>query len=211
MRKNIERIIGLTLCMGMLAGCAQTPESSLVRQKGNKALDSYKEADNNVDMVESDSSADQTNTSQSTGTADSITATDDSTDNISAARTTIRDLLNAPETYKSQVTDDTAKLVVNTDASVEIPDVEKISAISVTPAEVTQDLLDRITDAFFSDAKIYTADSYYVQTKDEIKQKIDELKEDVANGNLDPNNYGTDDNGNLVYCLLYTSDAADEL
>ena len=199
MRKNIERIIGLTLCMGMLAGCAQTPESSLVRQKGNKALDSYKEADNNVDMVESDSSADQTNTSQSTGTADSITATDDSTDNISAARTTIRDLLNAPETYKSQVTDDTAKLVVNTDASVEIPDVEKISAISVTPAEVTQDLLDRITDAFFSDAKIYTADSYYVQTKDEIKQKIDELKEDVANGNLDPNNYGTDDNGNLVY------------
>ena len=45
MRKNIERMIGLTLCMGMLAGCAQTPESSLVRQKGNKALDSYKEAD----------------------------------------------------------------------------------------------------------------------------------------------------------------------
>ena len=65
---------------------------------------------------------------------------------------------------------------------------EKISAIAVTPAVVTQDLLDGITDAFFSNAKIYTADSYYVQTKDEIKKKIDELKEDVANGNLDPNN-----------------------
>ena len=89
--------------------------------------------------------------------------------------------------------------MVNTDAAVEIPDVEKISAISVTPAAVTQDLLDGITDAFFSNAKIYTADSYYVQTKDEIKKKIDELKEDVANGNLDPNNWGTDDNGNLVY------------
>ena len=76
---------------------------------------------------------------------------------------------------------------------------EKISAISVTPAAVTQDLLDGITDAFFSNAKIYTADSYYVQTKDEIKKKIDELKEDVANGNLDPNNWGTDDNGNLIY------------
>ena len=35
--------------------------------------------------------------------------------------------------------------------------------------------------------------------KDEIKKKIDELKEDVANGNLDPNNWGTDDNGNLIY------------
>ena len=41
-----------------------------------------------------------------------------------AVRTTIRDLLNAPETYKSQTTDDSAKLVVNTDATVEIPDVE---------------------------------------------------------------------------------------
>ena len=35
--------------------------------------------------------------------------------------------------------------------------------------------------------------------KDEIKKKIDELKKDVANGNLDPNNWGTDDNGNLGY------------
>ena len=200
MRKNIERMIGLTLCMGMLAGCAQTPESSLVRQKGNKALDSYKEADDkDVNMAGNASSADQTTASESTGTSDTAASTDVHPDNASAARTTIRDLINAPETYKSQVTDDTSKLVVNTDAAVEIPDVEKISAISVTPAAVTQDLLDGITDAFFSNAKIYTADSYYVQTKDEIKKKIDELKEDVANGNLDPNNWGTDDNGNLVY------------
>ena len=53
---------------------------------------------------------------------------------------------------------------------------EKISAISVTPAAVTQDLLDGITDAFFSNAKIYTADSYYVQTKDEIKKKNRRIK-----------------------------------
>ena len=173
MRKNIERIIGLTLCMGMLAGCAQTPESSLVRQKGNKALDSYKEADDkDVNMAGNASSADQTTASESTGTSDTAAPTDVHPDNASAAKTTIRDLINAPETYKSQVTDDTSKLVVNTDAAVEIPDVEKISAISVTPAAVTQDLLDGITDAFFSNAKIYTADSYYVQTKDEIKKKI---------------------------------------
>ena len=95
--------------------------------------------------------------------------------------------------------DDSAKLVVNTDASVEIPEVEKISAISVTAAEVTQELLDRITNAFFSEAKLYTMDSYYVKTKDEIKKTLDELKEDVANGNLDPYNYGTDDDGNYVY------------
>ena len=35
-------------------------------------------------------------------------------------------------------------------------------------------------------------DSYYVKTKDKIKKTLDELKEDVANGNLDPYNYGTE-------------------
>ena len=82
MRKNIERMIGLTLCMGMLAGCAQTPESSLVRQKGNKALDSYKEADDNgidnneVGMAECLRSADQTTASESTATSDTAASTD---------------------------------------------------------------------------------------------------------------------------------------
>ena len=112
--------------MGMLAGCAQTPESSLVRQKGNKALDSYKEADDkDVNMAGNASSADQTTASESTGTSDTAASTNVHPDNASAARTTIRDLINAPETYKSQVTDDTSKLVVNTDAAVEIPDVKR--------------------------------------------------------------------------------------
>lgn len=126
MRKNINKIVGLTLCIGMLTGCAQTPESSLVKPKGSKVENAYTETEG-VDMVNEDSS-------------------ENTKDKNTAVRTTIRDLLNAPETYKSQTTDDSAKLVVNTDATVEIPDVEKISAISVTPAEVTQDLLDRITD-----------------------------------------------------------------
>ena len=42
-------------------------------------------------------------------------------------------------------------------------------------------------------------DSYYTQTKDEIKKTLDELKEDVENGNLDPYNYGTDEDGNYIY------------
>ena len=49
MRKNINKIVGLTLCIGMLTGCAQTPESSLVKPKGNKAEDAYTEAEG-VDM-----------------------------------------------------------------------------------------------------------------------------------------------------------------
>ena len=109
MRKNINKIVGLTLCIGMLTGCAHTPESSLVKPKGSKAEDAYTEAEG-VDMVKEDSS-------------------ENTKDKNTAVRTTIRDLLNAPETYKSQTTDDSAKLVVNTDATVEIPDVEKISRL----------------------------------------------------------------------------------
>lgn len=201
MRKNIEKIIGLTLCVGMLTGCAKTPESSLVKPKGSSAMDAYKEADDSVDMVENNTASDEAAADSNSAASenDSINDSNNSSSAASAAKTTIRDLINAPQTYKSQVTDDSAKLVVNTDATVEIPDVDKISAISVTPAEVTQDLLDRITDAFFSDATLYTADSYYVQTKSEIKEILDGLKEDVANGNLDPNNWGTDDDGNYIY------------
>ena len=166
-------------CIGMFTGCAQTPDSSLVKPKGSKAVDAYTEADD---------------VSGSKGEA-----SESKNDDGSESKTTIRNLIDAPQNYKSHVEDDSAKLVVNTDASVEIPEVEKISAISVTAAEVTQELLDRITNAFFSEAKLYTMDSYYVKTKDEIKKTLDELKEDVANGNLDPYNYGTDDDGNYVY------------
>ena len=201
MRKNIEKIIGLTLCVGMLTGCAKTPESSLVKPKGSSAMDAYKEADDSVDMVENNTASDEAAADSNSAASenDSTNDSNHSSSAASAAKTTIRDLINAPQTYKSQVTDDSAKLVVNTDATVEIPDVDKISAISVTPAEITQDLLDRITDAFFSNATLYTADSYYVQTKSEIKEILDGLKEDVANGNLDPNNWGTDDEGNYIY------------
>lgn len=179
MRKNIKKFAGIVLCIGMFTGCAQTPDSSLVKPKGSKAVDAYTEADD---------------VSGSKGEA-----SESKNDDGSESKTTIRNLIDAPQNYKSHVEDNSAKLVVNTDASVEIPEVEKISAISVTAAEVTQELLDRITNAFFSEAKLYTIDSYYAKTKDEIKKTLDELKEDVANGNLDPYNYGTDDDGNYVY------------
>ena len=170
MRKNIKKFAGIVLCIGMFTGCAQTPDSSLVKPKGSKAVDAYTEADD---------------VSGSKGEA-----SESKNDDGSESKTTIRNLIDAPQNYKSHVEDDSAKLVVNTDASVEIPEVEKISAISVTAAEVPQELLDRITNAFFSEAKLYTMDSYYVKTKDEIKKTLDELKEDVATGNLDPYNYG---------------------
>lgn len=117
MRKNIKKFAGIVLCIGMFTGCAQTPDSSLVKPKGSKAVDAYTEADD---------------VSGSKGEA-----FESKNDDGSESKTTIRNLIDAPQNYKSHVEDDSAKLVVNTDASVEIPEVEKISAISVTAAEVT--------------------------------------------------------------------------
>ena len=45
MRKNIKKFAGIVLCIGMFTGCAQTPDSSLVKPKGSKAVDAYTEAD----------------------------------------------------------------------------------------------------------------------------------------------------------------------
>ena len=45
MRKNIRKFAGIVLCIGMFTGCAQTPDSSLVKPKGSKAVDAYTEAD----------------------------------------------------------------------------------------------------------------------------------------------------------------------
>lgn len=77
MRKNIEKIIGLTLCVGMLTGCAKTPESSLVKPKGSSAMDAYKEADDSVDMVENNTASDE-------AAADSNSAASETTASMTA-------------------------------------------------------------------------------------------------------------------------------
>ena len=99
MRKNIKKFAGIVLCIGMFTGCAQTPDSSLVKPKGSKAVDAYTEADD---------------VSGSKGEA-----SESKNDDGSESKTTIRNLIDAPQNYKSHVEDDSAKLVVNTDASVD--------------------------------------------------------------------------------------------
>ena len=44
-RKKIFGLAGILIMTGMLAGCAKTPESSLVRQKGAASLKNYEEGE----------------------------------------------------------------------------------------------------------------------------------------------------------------------
>ena len=83
MRKNIKKFAGIVLCIGMFTGCAQTPDSSLVKPKGSKAVDAYTEADD---------------VSGSKGEA-----SESKNDDGSESKTTIRNLIDAPQNYKSHV------------------------------------------------------------------------------------------------------------
>lgn len=111
----------------------------------------------------------------------------------------IRKTVNAPETVKSEVTDETGKIKILTDAKVEIPNADKASAIQVSQHEFNQEMMDKITSAFFPDAKIYSASSYYQRTKEDVRKDITEMKGYLSEGNLDPYDMGTDENGNLLF------------
>jgi hypothetical protein len=112
---------------------------------------------------------------------------------------TLRAVLNAPERYQSERKDETGKLTILTDAEVVIPDADQVSAIRVTQHPLDQATIDRVTKAFFPDWKIYSGDSYYQLTKSEIQAKIEILEGYVAEGNLDPYGYGTDETGKEMF------------
>ena len=82
-RKTLALILGMMISTVLLTGCAETPEDSLVKMKGKEAAEkNYEEAE----VPEGQAGAEGT----------------ENTD-----KTTIRDIVGAPETYQSTVTDET--------------------------------------------------------------------------------------------------------
>lgn len=191
MRKKARAVL-LYSVLGavLLGGCAATPEESLVKQKGAASLKNYEEADDAGAVTDKEESE------EGTGTAAGENADGEGE---SAGTNPLRQMLGAPEHYQSETSDETGKLQILTDAEVEIPDAEKVSAIAVSQHPFDQAGIDAVTEVFFPDARFYTCSSYYQETKADYQKKIEELKGYVAEGNLDPYNFGTDENGNYVY------------
>ena len=132
-RKTMVKMAGMLCCIGLLTGCAKTPESALVKQKGKAAMDNYKEADSNETEPETGSESD-----------------------AGAEKTAaLRTRLNAPETYQNETTDETGKLKIYTDATVEIPEAGKVPTVAVSQHPFDQSMIDQVTDGFFKGAKIY--------------------------------------------------------
>ncbi|MDO4339380.1 MAG: DUF6034 family protein [Eubacteriales bacterium] len=189
-QKAIAGICGLLFALGTLAGCAETPESTLVKQKGKASLSNYEEGE----ALNGEETSDEE-------TSDGETSAE-KTSNEETSK--LRNLLGAPETYHSEIKDATGRLKVFTDASVEIPDATQVSAISVSQHPFTQEDMKTIVDIFCPDAKIYSSDSYHTMTKGDYRKLIEELKGYVSEGNLDPYDQGYDDDGNLFFDIYET-------
>lgn len=182
-----KRIVSLLLCVflgtGTLAGCAETPKDSLVKMKGKSSEKNYEEAADTEENTEEEKKQENKEEHKNQD------------GNVSGIRKTV----NAPETVKSEVSDETGKIKILTDARVEIPNADKASAIQVSQHEFNQEMIDKITSAFFPDAKIYSDKSYYQESKEELMKQLTEMKGYLAEGNPDPYGYGTDENGNFIF------------
>ena len=140
-KKWLSLLLVGAMTAGMLAGCAKTPESSLVRQKGAASLKNYEEGETLAAQESTtgtekpdDLEADSTGTENSTtvpGDA-SGTETAETPQSSETSSSVLRSALGAPEHYSSEVKDETGKLQILTDADVEIPEASKVSAICTT-------------------------------------------------------------------------------
>lgn len=155
-------VIASSLVMGAIAGCEKTPENSIIKEKGSKAIKGYESLgeDEGVSLV---------------------------------------DKLNIPEHYTNNASYEDGGLVIDTDAQVIVPQVSSIDTINVSAVKADSSLLDTVTKAFFGDSKIYDATTYLRQTKEQLQNQLTQLKKYKAEGNIDPYNYGKDENGNLQY------------
>lgn len=155
-------VIASSLVMGAIAGCEKTPENSIIKEKGSKAIKGYESLgeDEGVSLV---------------------------------------DKLNIPEHYTNNASYEDGGLVIDTDAQVIVPQVSGIDTINVSAVKADSSLLDTVTKAFFGDSKIYDATTYLRQTKEQLQNQLTQLKKYKAEGNIDPYNYGKDENGNLQY------------
>lgn len=111
----------------------------------------------------------------------------------------LMETLKAPEHYTNQASYENGVLVIDTDADVFLPNVSKLNTYGVAAKEVNQELIDTVTKAFFEGDKIYNGWSYTSWTKEQYQEQITRLKKYKAEGNLDPYEYGTDENGELYY------------
>ncbi len=92
--------------------------------------------------------------------------------------------LQAPQIYKASVSSEDDAFSLVCDAWIDVPDVKKVPIYQVTQKEFSQELIDRVTAAFFGDAPVYDSDYLYGRTKQEIEADLNERKSYLASGKV---------------------------
>ncbi len=170
MQNRKAGLLGLAAAALALAGCAKTPDQAVVRQKGDDSLAQYQEADTPGED-DAGGSAEQAAADENQGTA-----SDEDTDSTNA----LAQRLQVPERYTASDSEGIYKL--NCDAQVIVPDAERVPVWKVSQREFSQELIDRVTEAFFGDRPVYNGDTYYVETKEEVLEKLERYKAWQAEG-----------------------------
>ncbi|WP_062106734.1 DUF6034 family protein [Bacillus niameyensis] len=105
----------------------------------------------------------------------------------------LTEMLNAPATLQTSVTDKSGNVVVNANAEVVVPDVEGIPTVRVAKHPFTQEEANKILDYFIGDNELIDENSIFsttyteqlIQWKAELAQEKNEAKRDQLAMNIE--------------------------
>lgn len=83
------------------------------------------------------------------------------------------------ETYKTRIEDNKLKVVVDVDAKVEVPEVEKLSVYRVRAQKIKQDFLDRVQKTLTPGIAYYDGSKGQSRTKSDIAKEIRDYKKEL--------------------------------
>lgn len=163
MRKKHYRtgITGLLLCAVLLGGCAETPDTAVVRQKNEKNRTAETKQEIETSISDTDTLSDTQNQTEAKSLAEK---------------------LGVPETYTSSVSTEDGVFSLTCDAQVEVPEVTSVSTWTVRQKKLDQNVIDQAVAALLEGTVIYDGEKYIQYSKTQITEKLDELKERQANG-----------------------------
>lgn len=181
-RKRWIIIFTTALCISVCQGCQKTPEDTIVRQKKS---DNIKKYESNGDGAKGNQEGKKDGQGEESAEVEEKEAPK---------------VLEAPGHYKNTASYEDGALVIDTDAEVIVPEGDRMNTYKVAAAEMDQELLNKITEAFFPGAEIYDGHNYFRWTKEQYQKDLTMLKKYKAEGNLDPFDNGVyDDTGEPVF------------
>lgn len=91
----------------------------------------------------------------------------------------IKEEVKKYETYKTRIEDKKLKVVVDVDAKVEVPEVEKLSVYRVRAQKIKQDFLERVQKTLTPGLAYYDGSKGKTRTKSDVAKEINDYKKEL--------------------------------